>query len=425
MVRFLSKGISGRRKGQVATWLMGFAIFFDDYANTLIVGTAMRPVTDRTRISREKLSFIVDATAAPVTSIAVFSTWIGFELGLIQNAFKSLGIDWNVYWTYLETIPFRFYSLSMLALVLFIAVTGRDFGPMRRAETRMLETDPDEPSPASEPERRGKALILNALLPVAAVMLMTFFGLWHTGVQALKAQDVQAYDMREILGAADPFSVLIWASFGGSLLAGLLAVGQKVLAVRETMDAFVQGMKDMLTAVVILVSAWGIGQICQDLHTAEFILNITRGSLPPALLPAAFFLTAAVISFSTGTSWGTLSILIPIIIPVAWHMTAGAGFTEPAQHGLLISTIASVLSGSVFGDHCSPISDTTILSSMASGVDHIEHVRTQIPYALLTGGVALLIGYIPAGYGVSPVFLVPAGLLALGFLFYRISRPVR
>ncbi|MFC1569795.1 Na+/H+ antiporter NhaC family protein [bacterium] len=425
IVRLLSKSAINRRQGQIATWLMGLAIFFDDYANTLIVGTTMRPVADRNHISREKLSFIVDATAAPVTSLAVFSTWIGFELGLIQDAFKSLGIDWNVYWTYLETIPFRFYSLWMLALVIFIAITGRDFGPMRKAELRALHADPIKQNSDSDGSNIRRASVLNALLPVIAVIIMTFLGLWQSGMHALKAQGISAWGLREILGAADPFSVLIWSSFGGSLLAGLLALCQKILSIRETMEAFIEGLKDMLAAVIILVGAWCIGQICEDLHTAEFILNLTRGLLHPSLLPAAVFLIAALISFSTGTSWGTLSILIPIIIPVAWRLTLDADFSVVQQHGLLISTIASVLSGSVFGDHCSPISDTTILSSMASGVDHIEHVRTQIPYALLTGSLAMVLGYIPAGFGVSPILLIPVGLLALGFLFYRFSHPVQ
>jgi len=424
IVHFISKGVMNRRRCQIATWLMGLVIFFDDYANTLIVGTTMRPVMDRYRISREKLSFIVDATAAPVTSLAVFSTWIGFELGLIQDTFKSLGLDWNVYWTYLETIPFRFYSLWMLALVVFIAITGRDFGPMRKAELRALHTAPIEEDSVSTSSDGQKMPILNALLPVIAVIVMTFIGLWQSGAHSLQEQGNVSYGLREILGASDPFSVLMWSSFGGSLLAGLLAVFKKALSINETMDAFLDGLKDMLTAVVILVGAWSIGQICADLHTAEFILHMTRGLLHPALLPAVVFLIAAMISFATGTSWGTLSILIPIIIPVAWRLTLDAEYPIAQQHGLLVSTIASVLSGSVFGDHCSPISDTTILSSMASGVGHIEHVRTQIPYALLTAALALAFGYIPAGFGISPFILIPVGLLLLGILFYRISRPV-
>ena len=422
IIQLLSKGAVNRRRGQIATWFMGLVIFFDDYANSLIVGTTMRPVMDRYRISREKLSFIVDATAAPVTSLAVFSTWIGFELGLIQDAFKSLGLDWNVYWTYLETIPFRFYSLWMLALVLFIAFIGRDFGPMRKAELKTLDK---EPIPLDKKRIPVKPFaIFNALLPVIAVIILTFIGLWQSGAIVLHKQGVASYGLREILGASDPFSVLMWSSFGGVLLAGLIAVLQKALTVNETMNAFMDGLKDMLTAVVILVGAWSIGQICADLHTAEFIIDLTSGLLHPALLPAVVFLIAAMIAFSTGTSWGTLSILIPIIIPVAWRLTGEADYSAVQQHGLIVSTIASVLSGSVFGDHCSPISDTTILSSMASGVDHIEHVRTQIPYALLTAAIALAVGYIPAGFGLSPLLLVPAGLILLCIVFYRISRPV-
>lgn len=424
IVRMLSRGTVSRKRGQVSAWLMGLVIFFDDYANTLIVGTTLRPIMDRYRISREKLSFIVDATAAPVTSLAVFSTWIGFELGLIQDAFGSLRLDWNVYWTYIETIPFRFYSLWMIALVVLIAVTGRDFGPMRKAELRASALQPDPVRTEQNERNLKKGLIFNALLPVIAVILFTFIGLWRSGARALQEQGLSDFGLREILGASDPFFVLIWSSFGGVVLAGLMAVCRKALSVGQVMDAFMDGLKEMLTAVVILVGAWSIGRICMDLHTAEFILDVTRGLLHPALLPAVVFLIAAMISFSTGTSWGTLSILIPIIVPVAWRLTLDADYPLHRQHGLLIGSLASVLSGSVFGDHCSPISDTTILSSMASGVDHIEHVRTQIPYALLTALIALAVGYIPAGFGLPPLVLIPVGLLLLGLVFIRISRPV-
>lgn len=423
MVQKLSKLAKTPNRAQFATWIMGIFIFFDDYANTLIVGNTMRPITDKLRISREKLSYIVDSTAAPVASLAVISTWIGFELGLIQSALQHLNIDQNIYLIFLQTIPYRFYSLFAIIFVFLIATSGRDFSAMLTAEQRARKTghvlrpgsvplsdlsQSQITAPKGIPSRW-----FNAVIPILTVIITTIIGLWYNGRETLAAQGIQNYSLRTIIGAANPFSALMWSSFAGAFSAGLLAITQRILNLRQTIDAWISGAKSMIHAFMILVLAWTIGSICKDLHTADYIVSVTSGLLSPQLLPSITFVIAAFVSFATGTSWGTMSILMPIIIPAAHKFSTGSSLSPEKSAAILIGTIASVLSGSVFGDHCSPISDTTIMSSMASGSDHVDHVRTQLPYAILVAAVAFLTGYLPSGFGLNPVFSITLGIILL------------
>ena len=253
----------------------------------------------------------------------------------------------------------------------------------------------------------------NAILPIVIVILVTTFGLWYNGRAALISQSQVNPSLRMIIGAANPFSSLLWSSFAGCLCAGVLALSQRILNLRQTLDAWMTGVKSMVLAMIVIVLAWSIGSICEDLKTAEYTIKLTQNFLSPHFLPVLTFLVAAFISFSTGTSWGTMAILIPIVIPIAWTYSSQSTISSEPSSFILTSTIASVLSGAIFGDHCSPISDTTIMSSMASGADHIDHVRTQLPYAILVALVAIVTGYLPVGFGVSPFISIPSGILIL------------
>ena len=428
IVSAITRGTGSLRRAQMATWAMGIFIFIDDYANSLLVGNTMRPFTDKLRISREKLAYLVDATAAPVSSIAIISTWIGFELGLVADAFKTLGLDRNVYMTFLQTIPYRFYSLLTLIFVFLIAISLRDYGAMHEAEMRARRTgkvlrDGAEPltdkelTEAVAPE--GTPLRwYNGLMPILTVIVVTLVGLWSSGRSALGSEAASA-PLYTIFSSADSFAVLMWASFIGAGVAALLTLSQRILSLKETMEAWVSGAKSMFFAMLILVSAWSIGSICKDLSTADYVVHVSKGVLTPHLIPLAAFLISAFIGFSTGTSWGTMAILMPIVIPLSHKIPLEAGLAAgPAGH-ILLGAIAGVLAGATFGDHCSPISDTTILSSMASACDHIDHVRTQMPYALTTGAAACLFGYIPAGYGFSPWICLGIGIMVL-FVFLRV-----
>ncbi|NOX37453.1 MAG: Na+/H+ antiporter NhaC family protein [Calditrichaeota bacterium] len=430
IVEALSRYARNSRLGQLATWAMGVLIFFDDYANTLIVGNTMRPLADRLRISREKLSYLVDSTAAPVANIAIISTWIGYEVSLIAQSFQAMGMEGNAYITFIRTIPYNYYPLYALLFGFAIALMGRDFGPMRKAEQRARSTGKvlrDGAVPLmdlSSLDVAADASIekrwYNALIPIGVVILVVSAGLFYSGSQALSQQGISLegkswfQQLSVIVGNANSFAVLMWASFSGSIVAIGLALSQRLINLHQTMDAWVMGIRSMIMAAIILTAAWTIGTICQELFTADYVIHLTRKFLTPHWLPLVTFLSAGAISFATGTSWGTMAILMPIAIPLA-HKFPLIDPSIDAAHamGLLLSTTAAVLAGATFGDHCSPISDTTIMSSMASGADHIDHVRTQLPYAVTTAGIAILFGYLPTGFlGWSPWLTLPLGGVA-------------
>jgi Na+/H+ antiporter NhaC len=420
------------RGGQVATWMLGFVIFFDDYANSLIVGNTMRPITDRLKISREKLAYLVDSTAAPVTSVLFISTWIGYEVGLIDAAMKSVDfVSKNAYSVFLDMLPYSFYPILTLVFGALIAFSKRDFGSMHTAEVRarregklfrdgaQLATDLTD-SAAVLPDEGVRPRWWNAAVPIITVILAALVGLYYTGHEAIVASGGTDFSIGNVIGQANSFQAMLWASLLSCIVAIGLAVGQRVLRITEAMDAWFNGLKSMLLAMLILTLAWSIGQITSELHTADYLVQILKGNLPPRWLPAVTFMVAGVISFSTGTSWGTMGIMMPIVIPLSVVLGQDAGLAAAPAYTVTLGTISSVLAGSVFGDHCSPISDTTILSSMASACDHIDHVRTQLPYALLVGVVAIFIGLIPAAFGVSPFLcLVLSSAVLAGVIFWR------
>jgi len=432
VVHWLSGKVGGRRGGQTATAVMGTVIFFDDYANTLLVGSTMRPLTDRLRISREKLAWLVDSTAAPVTTVAIISTWIGFEVGLIQEAMARLDHGVAAYTFFLQTLPYSFYPLLTLLMVYLVAISGRDFGPMLKAERRAFhqgevlapDAHPASDVVASEVSVPGRAPAnpLLAGVPILGVILVTAGGLYFNGRAAAVAGGVEAPGLREILNSADCFAVLMWAALTGALLAiGLTtAVGRQSLG--EAMDGFLDGAKSMLVAVVILLLAWSLSAVCDGLGTANYLIEVSSGVISARMLPLVVFVLAAAVSFATGTSWGTMAILMPLVYPLGHQLPLDAGLSPDTAFHIHLAAVRGVLAGAVFGDHCSPISDTTILSSLATGSDHVAHVRTQLPYALAVAGIAGLFGYVPVGFGVSPWVSLALGAAAVTVLVLRFGR---
>lgn len=400
---------SDSRRGQVVTGLLGLGIFFDDYANTLVVGNTMRPVTDKLRISREKLAYIVDSTAAPVACLAFVTTWIGYEVGIVGTAVANIeGLTMSAYAIFLNSILYSFYPLLALYFVFVVANSKRDFGPMARAERRARETGQVLAAGANVDEAAGKGEELspkdgapryafNAIIPVVVLVVTVLGGLYYTGLSAVSSPETAT--LSEIIGEADSYKALMWGSLLGVLVAAVLSVGQRILTLEETVEAWYAGLKSMLFAMIILVLAWALSEITVVLHTAEYLTSILGDWLPAGAVPAVVFLLAAATAFATGSSWGTMGILMPLVVPLTWAVLAANGMNEPTHYHILYSSVSCVLAGSVWGDHCSPISDTTILSSMASGCDHIDHVRTQLPYAMSVGLVALLVGTLPAGFG--------------------------
>lgn len=435
VVDVLSTFATTRKKGQLFSWGSAIFIFFDDYANTLIRGNALRPMTDRLNISREKLAYIVDSTAAPLAVSAVITTWIGFEITQIQNALSGLaastedaalaaqlqaGAD-NAFIIFLHSIPYLFYPLLALAFVLMTIVMKREFGPMLTAERRAYsgggviregsmpatDTSLESLQPLEGKPRRW----YNAGLPVISVILVALYGLYSTGASALEPGEG---GLTAIIGNADPFAALLWASFTGCAVAIGLVVFQKILTLNQAIESWVGGMQSMLIAVVILILAWGLGGVTQEIGTGTYLASLLQDTLPLALLPGLVFFIAAVTAFSTGTSWGTMAILFPVVVPLSIAMGAGVGFAGGENYGILLGAISSVMAGAVFGDHCSPISDTTVLSSMSSACDLIDHVRTQLPYALVVAVVALVVGEIPAAFDfIHPAWGLLTGLIIL------------
>ena len=423
IVAAASKYATNNFRGQLVTAIMGLVIFIDDYSNTLLVGNMMRPFTDSVRISREKLSYLVDSTAAPVASLAAISTWSIFQMSLLDSPYKAHGISANLYLTFLQSIPYSFYCIFTLVFLFATVLMRREMGPMHKAETRSQTTGAvlaenaqpmvDE-SLVREFEESKLSHWSNGLIPILAVLVITICGLFITGIEGLDNGSPKT--IRNIIGNSNANSSLIWGSFLAGFIAIIMSVSGGLLSLIKAMDAWISGVRSMIMACIILVLAWTIGDVCADMKTAEYIVDLTSGFLTPALLPAVTFFTAAVISFSTGSSWATMSILVPVTVPMSIQLLGGEG-NQVVQDPIFLSTFAGVLSGSVFGDHCSPISDTTVLSSTASGSDHIDHVRTQLPYALISGVIALLAGYIFTGLGISLIVSLSVGLvLVIGVL---------
>ena len=431
IVDAVSPFASTSRRGKIATWIAGLAIFFDDYANTLIVGNTMRPITDRLKISREKLAYIVDSTAAPVAALVPISTWVGYEISLIADgmsiAAQQPGVDPALVATltsisplavFISTIPYRFYALLALAFVLLTSVMNRDFGPMAAAERRAAsdggvhragaQLAVDTTDPQMTPPEGVTPRWYNAAVPIITVILVVLGGLYTSGRASVGADA----SLMDVFGAADPFMTLLWGSAAGCIVGMALSVVQRILTVQESLNAWLAGMKAMFLAMVILTLAWSLGQVTEDLGTAQYVAQILNDSLPLEVIPMLVFLTSAAMAFATGTSWATMAIMIPLVIPLTVALGGAEGFGVGGEFSILLGAISSALAGAIFGDHCSPISDTTVLSSTAAACDHVDHVKTQLPYALVVALIAMVVGDVGTALGL-PVWVALLGSIAI------------
>jgi Na+/H+ antiporter NhaC len=462
VVQGLSKYATSARRSQAVTWLLGVAIFFDDYANTLIVGNTMRAVTDKFHVSREKLAYIVDSTAAPVAAVAFITTWIGAELGYIDSGMTGLEdfpYQMTPYAIFVSSLKYSFYPILTLSFILILIYLKRDYGPMLKAEARAYKMGSavggrtaDEDGPDVEDLSAVKDAPLrwyNAFIPVSLVVLMTIFGLLETGLDATFQNLINAgfsprsatwgevwplignllgdpgsgifIKLGSVIGNADSYTALLWASLTGVGAAILLTIGQRIIGVFDTMRFFSMGIKTMIPAILILTLAWALAITTQELHTATYLTSLLSGNVSPYLMPGITFVLAASIAFSTGSSWSTMAILYPIAIPTTWAVCVAQGLDPRLSLEIMLNVVATVLAASVLGDHCSPISDTTILSSLASGSNHIDHVRTQLPYALTVGGVSLVAGTIATllggGWGISAIIGTISLVLMWGIVY--------
>ncbi len=425
MVNWLSRRARGPRSGQLMTFLMDLCIFFDDYSNTLVVGNTMRPIADKLKVSREKLAYIVDSTSAPVVAVAFVTTWIGAELSYIQDGIRAIGLETSAYSVFFHSLAYSFYPFLTLGFVLMIILSGRDFGPMLKAERKarlasLMETE--IPNGVAKP-----AHIIDAMIPLAVLILGTIVGLIATGYDAAVWQAETGFfsKLSTTIGAANSYQALLWASLLSLIAAIVMTLLRGSLTFAKTMEEMVEGFKAMFNAVLILTMAWSIALVTKDMHTAEFVSQLLlKWSLSPALVPALTFLLAALIGFSTGTSWGTMAILYPLILPSSWLLCQEQGLSVDATMPLFYNVVASVLAGAVMGDHCSPISDTTIMSSLASSCNHLQHVSTQMPYALTVGATALLIGVLPTALGLPSWVAFLAGFALLWLIVRLVGKKV-
>lgn len=463
LIQVIAPVARSRRSGQLTTWFLGLLIFFDDYANTILLGNTLRPVCDRLKISREKLAYLVDSTAAPVAGLSLLSTWVAVELEYVREGVESLGAttDWNAIDLFIGSIPYRFYVLVSLVLIPMVALTGRDFGPMLKAERRRLrQSDAEfhESVPSLDDEDRDvPARWYNAVLPIVVTLGVLIWLLYATGKRNLLiAGGDPTASLRDILGAADSSLSLQYGALAGLIFAMLLARVQRLVPAAELMRAAGQGVRIVLPALAILWFASSLSRMTgsrslegapdttpyefQDyrLYTGDFLsqkilasYDSPAGDLPEVssgimvkMLPTVVFLLAAALSFATGTSYGTMGIMLPMVITLAHALLSSHGAIVEGTNPILLASVGGVLAGAIFGDHCSPISDTTILSSQSCVCDHIAHVVTQLPYAFAMALLAIVFGTIPLGWGVSVWVLLPLQFVAIYVLLVTICPKV-
>ena len=398
LIRSLAKRARTRRSAQLITWLSGVVVFFDDYANCMVVGNALRPLCDKLGVSRAKLAYIVDSTAAPVATLALVSTWVGFEVGLIQEGLQKAGIAQEAYAFFVQGWGYRFYPILTVVFVGAIAWTGRDFGRMARAEANPEQGRTTPPGDEEVPASPARGWL--AVLPIVALVGVTMWVLWVDGRRGLP-RDARLF---EILGNANGYDAMVRGSLAALALAMILSTATRALNVDKAVAAATAGMRDLFEALAILFLAWSLGAAMSELGTANHLVEALHTRLPAELLPTLVFLVAAVTSFATGTSFGTMAILMPVVLPLA--------FTIAPDSLIPLAASGSVLAGATFGDHCSPISDTTVLASIGSSCNHVVHVETQLPYAVTVGTISILFGTLPAGFGVSPWLTIPIGAAA-------------
>lgn len=399
----VNKGVGKTRRGaQIIAWLGGVFIWFSDSTNPVLVGPVCRGITDKVKVSREKLAYIVDSTTAAVPTLFPISAWGAYIIGIISTFYADYNYSGNPQADFISAIPYQFYTIGSLVMVLLIAITGWDYGPMKHAEDRAMKTGQLFREGASikkkieveELPEGAKPTVWNMLIPVIVLLGFIFAGLFYTG-------DIGANGVFGALANGSSLRALDTAFILASIAAALLGASTKMFNLKEAFSTFVEGCTNMMEVLMILMLAWGIGSVCSACGTANWIVTTCEGFLTPTTMCVIVFIAACLTSFSTGSSWSVFAIFTPIACSIAMSIGAPIGMA-----------IGVVLSGGIFGDHCSPISDTTVMSSMGSSCDHIDHVNTQLPYAMTVAGSAL-VGYLVCGFLKGSAFVGLAITLVL------------
>jgi Na+/H+ antiporter NhaC len=406
----LGRRIKTKIGTQLATWAIGIVIFFDDYFNALTNGAVMRPISDRYAVSREKLSYIIDSTAVGVCLIVPLSSWVAFVCSLIAESYASAGLEGDAFAAFIKAIPYNYYAWLSIIMVLFVVLFKLDFGPMAKAEKRTMETGrlcdrtfsgggADDDDFSSIEQMDGKPIDLLApiiLLVVCAIAFMLYTGGFF-----------ESFDLLDAVNNLDGMLALTYAVGVSVIFAIIFYAVKRLSSVSDSIAAFVTGTKSMIFVVILLAFAWSIGAVGDELDTAGYMVSLFEGNVPPFLTPLIIFVISCAMTFSTGASWGTFAIMIPIAVPLAAAMDVN-----------VFACITAVIGGGGFGNHCSPLADTAILSSAAANIRHTDHIKTQIPYSVVCALVSC-VGYIISGFIDNPflpllaVFVIFIGVLIL------------
>eukprot|EP01084_Bolivina_argentea_P177152 306408_1 len=480
----VSKLAKTGKKTLLASYLAGLLLFFDDYSNALIVGTTFQPLTDMFHISREKIAFIADASSAPVTSIVPLSSWIGFELQQIQQQLDIIkehndgimpdGLTDNAFEFFIETISTRFYPIYMFIFQLIILSLSIDFGPMLISEricridkrtdggngSNTSNDDDELLNTGAEPTEDTPGRWWNMLVPILTLIILILAGMMNSGIENIELQSDPSVSITasNIFAYSDPFASLLYGTFGACMITiaffmlqfkykGCIVlpsiascknylikkekhsketprnvsenVAKPLMKFGESIETCIRGISFMSPAVCVLILVWGIGTIMTDIGADRYITRIMSDDINPSILPTLVFVMAAFLSAATGTSWGTMTIMFPLIGSAAWKIC------EPLDDGIWLytATLSQILSGSIFGDHASPLSDTTLISSVASGCDLFRHVYTQMPYAVWVAFFSIICGTIMVGQGISAAICISVGILSLSICTFLIGAP--
>lgn len=385
----VSKLINTKGKAQIGAWLGGILIFFSDLGTPLIIGPIFEPIMDKLKVSREKLAWIIDSTASPVAVLVPFIGWGVYVMGLIKTEFEALNIAQSDYTAFVKAIPFQIYPLLVVLMVPLIAITKLDFSAMLKAERRVENTGMlhwGNANPARKVEKLEEYELENSKPTLVIIPLLVLFATLFGILIPL------GFPIKPVAGGDFRIALTTAYLFAAMTIMGLM-IFYKLKTFTDAFNIYVSGMQRMTHVIITLILAWSLASVIKELGTSNYIIQILEGRLPVVLVPALLFIIGACTSFATGSSWGTFAIMMPLAIPMA--VSLGASISV---------CIGAVLSGGLFGDHCSPISDTTILASTGAGCDLIEHVKTQLPYALLAGGITFL-GFLIAGFTESVVSL--------------------
>ncbi|MFW6157463.1 MAG: Na+/H+ antiporter NhaC family protein, partial [Balneolaceae bacterium] len=423
VIKAITRFVKNKVQGQLVTSLMGFIVFFDDYANTMVVGSTMRPLTDKLRISRAKLAYLVDSTAAPIATVALVSTWIGAMVGFISDSVANIsGLDVAPYSVFINSLPYNFYAFFTILFVILIAWSGRDFSTMLKARINLYKAKHDptldkynlyKDKIRKDEEEQKLSHWTNAAIPIIVLVVGTIGGLFITG---------EGSSVQEIIETADSYKGLLWGSLLAVVVAFAMTLSKKLLNVEDTLKGMMNGMHVMFDGLLILVLAWALSEVTVQLGTADYLMSVFGESLNPYWMPVIVFVLSGLTAFATGSSWGTMGILMPLVVPLAWEIGHNSGLESSMVMQVIYASVSSVLAGSVWGDHCSPISDTTILSSIATQCDHVEHVNTQLPYSMIVGTISIF-GLIAAlVLKISWWVIYPVGIAVIVGIIFKFGR---